>query len=118
MSYSVYKIMHVVSIVIFFSLYGMACVKAQKNTDHKLEKILTGVLLLIIIASGMGLGARLGVLKGGFPFWVNVKMAIWFIIGIGGTIVLKRIPHNAIKFFWFSVGLLILASYMANYKLG
>jgi hypothetical protein len=117
MSYPVYKIMHVVSIVLFFSLYAVACIKAKTSTNNKREKMITGILILFIITSGMGLGARLGVLKGSWPLWIQVKMGIWFIVGVGGTIVLKRKPMQAMNFFWFSIVLLTVASFMANYKI-
>ena len=38
----------------------------------KFEKMLTGIFLLLIMVGGMGLGARLGVLKGGWPLWINI----------------------------------------------
>lgn len=118
MSYQVYKIIHIVSIVLFFALYAMAAVKASKGEKFKLESILTGIMLLLIITGGMGLGARLGVMKGGFPLWLQIKLGIWFVIGASGHMILKRAPHFAIKFFWIMIGLLILASYLANYKIG
>lgn len=117
MSYSVYKIIHVVFIVLFFSVYAMGAVKAKSGNNPKFEKILTGIFLLLILVGGMGLGARLGVLKGSWPLWINIKMAIWLVVGIGGTVVLKRKPQLSVKFFWFSSILLVVASYMANYKI-
>ncbi len=118
MSYQVYKIIHIVSIVLFFATYAMAAVKAKSNQSFKLEKILTGVFLLLIVTGGMGLGARLGVMKGSWPLWINIKMAIWIFIGMSGHIVLKRWPQSAVKFFWAMMGLLLVASYMAGYKIG
>lgn len=118
MSYPVYKIMHIVSIVLFFALYAIVAVKAAKGENIKLEKILTGVFLLLIITGGMGLGARLGVMKGGWPLWLQIKLGIWFVIGASGHIILKRAPHFAMKFFWIMIGLLLVASYLANYKIG
>jgi uncharacterized membrane protein SirB2 len=117
MPYEIYKIIHVVFIVLFFSVYGMAAVKAKSGDNPKFEKMLTGIFLLLIMVGGMGLGARLGVLKGGWPLWINIKMAIWVIVGVGGTIVLKRKPQFSIKYFWFSSILLVMASYLANYKI-
>jgi hypothetical protein len=118
MSLEVYKIMHVVSIVLFFALYGMAAVKAKSGEKFKLETILTGIMLLLIITGGMGLGARLGVMKGGWPLWLQIKLGIWFVIGASGHMILKRAPHFAMKFFWIMIGLLFVASYLANYKIG
>jgi uncharacterized membrane protein SirB2 len=118
MSYPVYKIIHIVSIVLFFALYAAAAVKAKHGENFKLEKILTGVMLLLIITGGMGLGARLGVMKGGWPLWLQLKLGIWFVIGASGHMILKRAPHFAMKFFWIMIVLLVAASYLANYKIG
>jgi uncharacterized membrane protein SirB2 len=115
MSYQVYKMIHIVSIVLFFSAYAVATVKPG---SIKLEKILTGIALVLILASGMGLMARLGIAHGQpWPLWIIIKLSIWLIIGTAGHIILKRWPKAAPQFFWIAIGLLVMASYMANYKL-
>lgn len=116
MSYQIYKMIHVVSIVLFFSGYAVAAVKKQ---NIKLEKILTGVALVLIFVSGMGLIARLGIPHGApWPMWIKLKLGIWVIIGTSGHIILKRWPKAASQFFWIAIGLLVSASYFANYKIG
>lgn len=115
MSYQVYKMIHIVSIVLFFSAYAVATVK---QGSIKLEKILTGIALVLILVSGMGLIARLGMPHGApWPLWIKLKLTIWVIIGSSGHMILKRWPKAAPQFFWISIGLLIMASYFANYKL-
>lgn len=115
MSYQIYKMLHIVSIVIYFSSYAVA---TAKRGSIKLEKILTGIALILILVSGFGLMARLGVSQGGsWPMWLKIKLGIWTVIGMSGHIILKRWAKFAPQFFWISIGLLILASYMANYKL-
>jgi uncharacterized membrane protein SirB2 len=115
MSYQVYKMIHIVSIVLFFSAYAVATVK---QGSIKLEKILTGIALVLIFVSGMGLIARLGIPHGQpWPLWIHIKLAIWVIIGMSGHIILKRWPKAAAQFFWIAIGMLVMASYMANYKL-
>lgn len=114
MSYQFYKILHVVSIVLFFSLY---CKAAYSKSSEKMDKILTGVFLVIILVSGMGLIAKIGISHGsGWPVWAYMKLTIWLIVGGAGHMILKRFPHLAVKTFWVSVGFLTLASYLANYK--
>jgi uncharacterized membrane protein SirB2 len=115
MSNQFYKIIHVVSIVLFFSTYAAAVVKPG---SIKFEKILSGVAILLILVSGFGLLARLNVPMGAaWPLWVKVKLSIWIFIGALGHMVLKRFPKAAGKFLWASIGLLVVASYMANYKI-
>lgn len=116
MSYQVYKIIHIVGIVLFFSLYAVAAYRGQAK---KSEKIITGVLLVIILVAGMGLVARLGIPHGQpWPMWLKAKLGIWIVLGSLSHLVLKRFPGFAVKFFWIAVGLLTLASYLANYKVG
>lgn len=115
MSYQVYKMIHIVSIVLFFSTYAVATVKPG---SIKLEKILSGIAVLLILVSGMGLVARLGIPHGEpWPLWLKVKLGIWIAIGSSGHMVLKRWPKAAGQFFWIAIALLVTASYMANYKI-
>lgn len=116
MSYQVYKILHVVSIVVFFSAMAMSSVRKEKS---KSGMIITGVSLILILVSGMGLVARIGIPHGvSWPLWLNIKVAIWLTVGVLGHVVMKRFPAFLGKFYWVSVGLLAVASYMANYKIG
>lgn len=116
MPYQIYKMIHIVAIVLFFSGYAAAVVKKE---SIKLEKILTGIALVVIFVSGMGLIARLGIPHGApWPMWIKIKLGIWTVIGAGGHVILKRAPKFAAYFFWFSIALLVSASYLANYKIG
>lgn len=114
MSYAFYKIIHVVSIVLFFSLYMSATIKKE---NIKKEVILTGIALVFILVSGFGLIARIGIAHGaGWPLWLKFKVAIWAFVGMFGHIVLKRFPQFSPKAFWILFGVLGLASFLANYK--
>ena len=115
MSYQFYKMLHVISIVVFFALYASAAVKAQNKLPFKMEKIVTGIMLLLILTGGFGL--KKFAAPGEWPLWLMLKLGIWFIVGALGHMILKRFPQFSMKFFWGSVGLLTIASYLANYKL-
>lgn len=115
MSYQFYKMLHIISIVLFFALYASAAVKAKNKMNFKFETIFTGILLLVILTAGMGL--KKFAAPGAWPLWVNLKLGIWAIIGVSAHMVLKRFPDKSVKFFWFSVVLLTLSSYLANYKI-
>lgn len=116
MSYQFYKILHISCIVIFFSTFAMSAVRAKK---HKPTIIINGIALVLILVSGFGLIARIGISHGsGWPLWLNLKVAIWLVVGSIGHVAMKRFPQHLPKVFWGSIGLLVAASYLANYKIG
>ncbi|MEX0798749.1 MAG: hypothetical protein WD025_04865, partial [Bacteriovoracaceae bacterium] len=82
MSYQFYKIIHVVSIVLFFALYLSAAVKGK---NMKKEVIFSGIALILILVSGFGLIARLGMPHdAAWPLWIQLKLVIWAVIGVAG----------------------------------
>lgn len=116
MSYLTYKILHLGSLLFFFILYAQAVVKPKDQI--KKEVILTGVALILILVSGFGLLARLGIMHGqAWPIWVKLKFGIWLLVGATGHIVLKRFSHLKSKYIWVLFAIFISAAWLANAKI-
>ena len=112
-SYENYKIIHLVSLMVLFT--GLSI--TFYGGSHKHIKVLTGLGTLFVLVAGMGLMARLEIGHGQpWPLWVKLKMAIWFIVGVGGAIVGRRFPKFGKPACFLSLLLFAVASLIANYK--
>jgi hypothetical protein len=101
----VYKILHLVGIMLVFLSLGGALVRSMSgNNDAGLKKltgISNGVGMLIILVTGFGLIAKL---KTGFPGWVIAKMVLWVVFGFLLSAALRK-PELGKKL-WFVIILL------------
>lgn len=119
MSYSFYKILHIVGILAIFMSLGALCLHTLNNGERKFPNrlwtmILHGIGMAFTLVAGFGLLARIG-LTGAWPGWVWMKLAIWLSLGGVTTLILtKKVPA---KVLWVAIlGLGGLAAFLANYK--
>ena len=116
MSYEFYKIAHLLGIFlltsglmgVFFTVWaGTPLLGKVKSASFALH----GTGLLIMLVSGFGLLARLG-LVGSMPTWVYFKLALWTFFALAIS-VLKRKGHLGMPLY-----LILLAGYFCTAYLG
>lgn len=101
MSPTFYHILHVSGALLIFLAYGLligrAMLRSEDTSVKKLGAIVSGVGLLLMLASGFGLIAKLH-----YSYtapWLLIKMAAW--LGLGGMIAaINRAPHLSRIWFW------------------
>ncbi|MFQ5929099.1 MAG: hypothetical protein ACE5MK_05330 [Acidobacteriota bacterium] len=118
-SYSIYKIIHLIGIfMIFVSLGGLIVVSATDEANssrwRKLAAITNGIGLVVVMVAGFGLLARLPI-DWPWPGWVFLKMLIWLIFA--AMIVLTgRVSKSGNYLWWGSLLLAGVAAYLALFK--
>ena len=123
-SYELYKVIHLVGVLVLFSVLGGAMVHAinggtqATNAARRSITILHGTGLLIILIAGFGLVARLDLLNGGVPGWVIGKLVIWLLAGILLTVPRQK-PALARPILLLGLPILAAAAaWLAVYKPG
>ena len=87
MPYPVYKLIHFLGLIMVVGALvaaAMHILRGGTRADDQYRKwirVLHGVGMFLLVLGGFGMLARLGVMHGGFPMWVNVKLVIWVLFG-------------------------------------
>ncbi len=121
-SATVYKLLHMVGILLVFLALGGVTLHAinggskQSNRARRLVAITHGLGIIVILVAGFGLLARTGAMaQGGVPPWAWLKVVIWLVLA-GLITVPYRKPEWA-RGLWLALPLLgALAAYAALYK--
>lgn len=120
-SYSVYRLVHLVGIFLLFVVLGGLSYSATRTGadgagPRRMATILHGVALFIVLLGGFGLLARLGIVQGdAWPGWVWAKLAIWLLAG-AAVVIPKRKPEWARGLFVLLPVLGGLAAWFAIFK--
>ncbi len=121
MTLAAYKVLHVLGILFLFTalgglLYASSSAAAQTPAGRKIAGMLHGLGLVVILVSGFGALARLGLSNpGGWPLWVWLKALLW--LAMGAVLVLIRRAPGLNRLLWFLLPVLgAVAAYLALYK--
>lgn len=120
MSLAAYKVLHVLGILFTFIALGGLLLAArtggERVQDRKLAGMLHGIGLVIILVSGFGALARLGLSNPGiWPLWMWIKLVVWLVLG-AALVFIKRAPGLR-TLLWILLPILgAVAAYMAFYK--
>lgn len=123
-SYELYKVAHLVGVIVLFSVLGGAMVHAinggtaSTNAARRLITVLHGIGLIVVLVAGFGLVARLDLMNGGIPLWVGGKLLIWLVAGLLLTVP-RRKPRLARPILLVGIPFLAAAAaWLAVYKPG
>lgn len=102
MDLSTYKILHALGLMTLFFAFGGLVLGAwthegRQFLHRRLYILLHGIGLVIVLVSGFGQLARLGI-TGGLPAWVIVKLVVWVLFGVVLSLILRAPQLN--KFLW------------------
>jgi hypothetical protein len=120
-SHQLYNLVHILGIVLAVSaLAGAAVLAGTAGTrdvagTRRMLAILHGVGAFLILLGGFGMLARLGIVQGGFPGWIWVKLAIWVLVAAALFLPYRR-PAAARSLLLAVPILVAVAAYMALYK--
>lgn len=118
---NLYKLVHILGILLVFTSYGGIVLHAMNdgtkitNSGRRLVTIGYGVGLFLILLGGFGMLARLGIVQGGLPGWIWLKLAVW--IAVGGLFALPYRRPDTSRLLWIlgpTLGL--LAAWAGLYK--
>jgi len=93
MSYEFYKILHLTGLILLFSgLVSLLTLKATgaavEGSAKKFSFMAHGLGLFLVLLSGFGLLARLGLVRD-MPNWIYAKIVIWLYFG-AALVLIKR----------------------------
>jgi hypothetical protein len=93
MDLDLYRWLHLAGVIFLFSALGAAVLLARAGNDQgrKWIAITHGLALLVILVSGFGALAKLGM---GFPPWVWIKLLIWLLLG-AAVVLVRKMPQRA-----------------------
>lgn len=115
-SLAAYRVLHVLGMALVFTALGGLLAAAGDNAARKRAGMLHGIGLVIILVTGFGALARLGLSNPAiWPLWLWAKAIVW--LALGAVLVLIRRAPQLRGALWVILPLLgALGAYLAIYK--
>jgi len=115
MSYSTYRLLHLLGMILLFVSLGGVIIQAKLGGKGGRAMLVAGhgTGLLVMLVAGFGMLAKGG--ETGLPGWVIVKLVVWLVLG-AITVVIKRKAEAAGLWYATVVGLGLVAVFMGIYK--
>ena len=95
MPYPVYKLVHFLGIFVLLTTLAvplMHFVRGGTRADFPRRRTLAivhGVASFLVLLGGFGMLARLGIVQGGLPGWILLKLGIWLVLSTALTVALR-----------------------------
>lgn len=92
----IYKIIHFVGLIVFFTGIGsLLALDPKRPAALRRPAMIHGVGLLLLLVSGFGLQAKL---KLGFPGWFIAKLAILIVLGAMIAVIKRKLMPTPIVY--------------------
>ncbi len=117
---SAYKILHIMGILmVIMGLGGVNLHVAKGGTrsdpGRKMAAITHGIGMVLVIAAGFGMLARLDIPGYPWPAWVFAKLAIWLAFGALLSLT-SRLPAACKVLWWITLALAVFAAFLGITK--
>ena len=116
MDINIYRILHVVGLILVFTSFGALLLGPRDDSKikRKMAMIFHGIGVLVMLVAGFGMMARLEI---AFPWfgWLWAKLGCWLVISLLPVAVSKGwVPRSAALF--LAIALAAFAVYCVHYK--
>ena len=118
MNFFTLKIIHLTGLALVFmgltGILALKCAGANTFKQRWMFHAAHGVGLLVVLASGIALGLKLGVMPPA-PFWIIAKFGIWLLAGSAVFLALRFSRFAGIILIYLAA-LVFAAAWLALYK--
>ena len=84
--------------MMLFAGTGLGLAAVDNVSPRKCGAILRGIALLLLLVTGFGMLAKLGIMKS-IPLWAWIKVAIWLIAAVLPVFVKRKILSGTVAVF-------------------